>query len=227
MMPRNAPVPESRPGLGTGWGKEVESKTGYTSFVRASSKPHGGTDMIYYNNKEGVEAMVDGGWKRKVDRLQLAAGGLVEWGVKSSAWGSNTYRANNRRYVIGEQGEPYTIVVKNVCEARVEVVLSVDGLDVMDGKPASTRKRGYILDPKETLELKGWRTSQSSVASFKFASVGGSYSNLTKQGTRNVGVIGLGAYFEKGSAPFRWSQPEVDRRHSASPFAQAPVKRAR
>jgi len=218
------PSPQ-RPGLGTGWGNEVSSNIDYTSFTRASSKPRG-VSTIYYNDKEGVAAMIDS-WRYSGSGMQPAADGLVEWGVKGS-WGFlKNYNAGNRRYVVGRKGSNYSLVVKNLCHSRLEVLLSVDGLDVMDGRPASFRKRGYIIQPGKTLTVKGFRTSESAVASFKFSSVSNSYSNARHGTTRNVGVIGLAVFTEKGIDPWKWSRRAVRQRYSASPFAEAPHARAR
>lgn len=223
-MPWNAP-PKERPGLGTGWGQRMKSEMGYTSFVRAASSPYGGPAVIYYNDKEGVNAMT--GWKYSGKGMQTAASGLVEWGVKGTFGNLKNYQSGGRRYVVGREGSRYSVVVKNLAKSRLEVVLSVDGLDVLDGKPASFRKRGYIINPGQTLEVKGWRTSQDAVAAFKFSSVSGSYSNLKGSGTRNVGVIGMAVFAEKGVDPFTWTRSEVDQRKSASPFAEPPLKQGR
>ncbi|NWK57215.1 hypothetical protein HW115_16450 [Verrucomicrobiaceae bacterium N1E253] len=221
-------APRSRPGLGTGWGDELESEIGYTSFNRTSSKP-AGVAAIYYNDKEGVNAMVDS-WKYSGKGMQKAAGGLVEWGVKGS-WGSlknyhTRYSDNPRRYVVGRKNSNYSLVVKNLSHSRLEIVLSVDGLDVMDGKAAAYRKRGYIVQPGKTLVVDGFRTSESAVAAFKFSSVDASYSNQRHGTTRNVGVIGMAVFTEKGIDPWKWSRAAVKQRHGASPFAEAPYSRA-
>lgn len=217
--------PKTRPGLGTGWGSEVSSNIGYTSFRRASSKPES-VATIYYNDKEGVAAMT-GAWRYTGSGMQRAANGLVEWGVKGS-WGTlKNYNAGSRRYVVGRKGATYALVVKNICHSRLEVVLSVDGLDVMDGRAASVSKRGYIIQPGKTLTIKGFRTSESAVATFKFSSVAGSYSNQRHGTTRNVGVIGMAVFTEKGVNPWKWSRSAVQQRHGATPFAEAPNARAR
>jgi hypothetical protein len=39
----------------------------------------------------------------------------------------------DRWFVVGEEGRRYSIVVGNQSDLRLEVVLSVDGLDVIDG----------------------------------------------------------------------------------------------
>lgn len=214
-----APAPESRPGLGTGWGRSVESRMGYTSFNRASNTPYGGVATMNYNDRQGIAAMT--GHKSSVSSMQSGAGGLVEWGVKGSSL--KNYYSGGRRFVEGKEGQRYELVVKNKGRSRVEVVLSVDGLDVMDGKAASTRKRGYIVEAGKTLEMEGWRTSPDAVASFRFSGVGSSYANLKHADTRNVGVIGLAVYTEKGVDPFTWMPREVEQRRGASPFAEAPM----
>ncbi|MBT8044803.1 MAG: hypothetical protein KJO79_07620 [Verrucomicrobiae bacterium] len=218
--------PKSRPGLGTGWGDEVSSNIGYTSFRRSGSKP-AGVSTIYYNDKEGVAAMTGGSWRYTGSGMQRAAGGLVEWGVKSGWSTLKNYNAGRKRYVVGRKGSRYQLVIKNLCHSRLEVVLSVDGLDVMDGRPASFSKRGYIIQPGKTLTVKGFRTSQSAVAAFKFSSVSASYSNLRHGKTRNVGVIGMAVFTEKGIDPWKWSRSAVRQRHAASPFAETPDIRAR
>jgi len=43
--------------------------------------------------------------------------------------------------IIGKKGKTYSLMVKNKSANRVEVVLSVDGLDVIDGKASSVRKK--------------------------------------------------------------------------------------
>jgi hypothetical protein len=113
-------------------------------------------------------------------------------------------------------------VVKNRCKSALEIVASVDGLDVMDGKTAGFAKRGYIVYPGETLEIDGFRKNESKVAAFEFSGVSDSYANLKHGDTRNVGVIGLAVFTQKGVNPWTWTFGDVNRRNSASPFAVAP-----
>lgn len=219
-MPWNAPIPE-RPGLATGWGDERKSEMSYSDFDRASSKP-AGTDAIFYNDSEGIKAMARA--PEKVGAMQTAAGSLVEWGIKGGYGYLPAYKeyGYGRRLVGGSKGGSYSIVVKNRCKSALEIVASVDGLDVMDGKTASFSKRGYIIYPGETLEIDGFRKSQNKVAAFEFSGVSDSYANLRHGDTRNVGVIGIAVFTQKGVDPWRWSSSEVGRRNSASPFAVAP-----
>ena len=210
-----------RPGLATGWGEEKSSNLTYSSFKRASSKP-AGTDAIFYNDADGIKAMA--GNPEKVGAMQRAAGELVEWGIKGGFGFLPAYKENGygRRLVGGKKGSSYSIVVKNRSKSDLEIVASVDGLDVQDGKTASFSKRGYIIEPGKTLEIEGFRTSYSKVAAFKFSSVSNSYANLRHGNTRNVGVIGLAVFTRKGVNPWTWMPGEVDQRNTANPFATAP-----
>lgn len=221
---RAAPKPEAkkaRTGIATGWGREVGSVMTYTDFVRSGSKPSYLT-TIRYNDSDGAKSMgVD--MRTKGKSMQKAAGGLIEWGMTSGWGGLNNYWWRGGRFVIGKKGREYQLKVKNISSARIEVVMSVDGLDVIDGQPASTKKRGYIINPGKTLTVKGFRTSHEAVATFKFSSVSGSYANLRHGNTRNVGVVGLALYTEKGREPW----VETRQRDGARAFADAPNVRAR
>jgi hypothetical protein len=104
--------------------------------------------------------------------------------------------SGGRKYVLGEHGGRYTIRVANPSSRRVEVVVSVDGLDVIDGKAASFGKRGYVINPYGDVRIEGWRTSFSSVAAFRFGRVADSYAARTGS-ARNVGVIGVAVFTER------------------------------
>lgn len=214
-------IAEERPGLATGWGKEKSSQLNEVGFVRASSKP-AGIDSIYYNDKDGIKAMSR--VPSSTNPMQQAAGGLVEWGIKGGIGFLPAYKewGYGRRMVAGEKNGAYAIVVKNRSKSSLEIVSSVDGLDVMDGKTASFGKRGYIVGPGKTLTIDGFRTSMSSVASFKFSGVSNSYANMRHGDTRNVGVIGIAVFTQKGVDPWTWMPGEIQQRGSARAFAEAP-----
>lgn len=209
-----------RPGLATGWGDAKKSSIRFVEFTRSSSEP-AGTDRIYYDDKQGIESMAR--TPRKVKPLQKAAGGLVEWGIKGG-WGyMPTYEDHRlgRRFVAGRKGGHYSIMVKNLSDSPLEVVCSVDGLDVQDGKSAAYAKRGYLIDPDRTLEIEGFRTSRNKVAQFEFSAVDQSYANLKHGNTRNVGVIGLAVFTPKGMRDWA-TAPDGSVRAAASPFAEEP-----
>jgi len=118
--------------------------------------------------------------------------------------------SGGRRYVLGEHGARYTIRVTNPSSRRVEVVVSVDGLDVIDGKAAGFGKRGYVINPYSEVRIDGWRTSYSTVAAFRFGRVADSYAARTGS-ARNVGVIGVAVFAEREPPPV--SRPLIPRHH--------------
>ena len=160
----------------------------------------------------------------RVGGMQSAAGGLVEWGIKGRMGLLSAYKewGSGRSLVAGAADSTYSIQIKNRSRSTLEVVASVDGLDVMDGAAASYGKRGYLIEPGQTLDIDGFRTSHSKVAAFKFSSVANSYANLRHGDTRNVGVIGLAVFTQKGVNPWTWMPDEVNRRITAQPFATPP-----
>ena len=218
--------PSPRPGYATAWGPSLSSRMTYTSFRRSNDTPHGGISSVYYNDKEGVAEMTGRDYYTSTGRKR-AANGLVEWGIRSGFGILRSYHSQGKRYVVGRRNAKYSISLKNNSRSRLEVVVSVDGLDVVDGKPASLRKRGYILAPEQTVEIRGWRFSEKEVASFMFSPVAGSYSHLRHGETRNIGVVGLAVFTEKGIDPWSGRSGDGPRRFSASPFAESPLRRAR
>jgi hypothetical protein len=208
-----------RPGLGTSWGEAVAAPISFAPFARSSAAPWAEL-MLHYNDLAGVGAhaqYLDG----RASALELDAGE----GALSVALVDDAGRAlpgittGGRTLIIGENGERYRIVVRNATAARFEVVASVDGLDVIDGQPADPARRGYLVDPRGTLTIAGFRTSDDAVAAFRFGAVADSYAAQTS-GDRNVGVIGLAIFSERGSDPSTWSRAEIDRRDRADPFPQ-------
>ena len=101
----------------------------YTDFQRAGAKPKY-VSTIRYNDSGGAKEM---GVNRKMSGtgMQKAAGGLVEWGM-SGGWGMlDNYWWRGERFVIGKKGREYQLKIKNISHVRLEVVMSVDGLDVI------------------------------------------------------------------------------------------------
>lgn len=217
-----APMPRERRGLGTEWGETRVSTVSDTSFQRRDGNRPAGTARLFYNDESGLERMMRyEGRKRRVYGMRDGAGGLISWGIDGEAGGLlPAYEAGDQLFVEGEKGSRYCIVAKNTSGRRIEVVFSVDGLDVLDGRPASYGKRGYVLGPKQKIEVDGFRKSMSEVAAFRFSSVQNSYAELRHGDTRNVGVIGV-AVFQEGT---QYVQPNPfyptarDHRMVADPF---------
>ncbi len=121
----------------------------------------------------------------------------------------DTFYQRGRYYVHGANGQRYTVRVTNPTSQRIEAVVSVDGLDVIDGEAGDLRKRGYVVPPGGTVLIEGWRTSLSDVASFRFSSVKSSYAGK-KGKARNVGVIAVAIFAEQAPPAIIVDEPPDD-----------------
>ena len=207
------PVPD-RPGLGTSWGEAVSAPISFAPFVRSAGSPWAEV-LLHYNDAQGAQAHAQYlGTSPQPLEVYAGDGSLSVALVDEAGRTLPGYAAGGRSLVIGEDGGRYRIVVRNGTTARFEVVASVDGLDVVDGKPADPNRRGYIVDPHGVLVIDGFRTSDDAVAAFRFGKVAESYAAQTS-GDRNVGVVGLAIFSERGAV---WTRAELGRRDSADPF---------
>lgn len=212
-LPRPDVAPE-RPGLGTSWGEEVDAPISFTPFTRAAGGAFAEL-ALHYNDAQGVteHARYLGAALAPVE-LYTEDNALAVSLVDDSGRMLPGFTASGRTLVMGEDGGRYKIEVRNSTSARFEVVASVDGLDVIDGKPADPNRRGYLVNPHDTLVIDGFRTSDDAVAAFRFGAVKDSYAAQTA-GDRNVGVVGIAIFAERGAV---WTRGELNLRDTADPF---------
>jgi hypothetical protein len=135
--------------------------------------------------------------------------------VDEGAQALPSYDQGGRRYVLGQMGQRYQVHVVNPTGTRVEAVVSVDGLDAVDGHPGNVNKRGYIVPAYGEVTIDGFRTSLDMVAAFRFASVRDSYAARTRH-ARNVGVVGV-AFFRERPPPVARFEPRPLHTPPASP----------
>lgn len=119
-----------------------------------------------------------------------------------------TFFHSGKKFVMGTMGQRYRIRISNPTSQRVEAVVSVDGLDAIDGLTATTSKRGYIVPAFGTVTIDGFRTSMSSVAAFRFSPVSESFAGRVGQ-DRNVGVVGVAIFREKVEEPIEIARPRA------------------
>ncbi len=139
------------------------------------------------------------------------------------------YWHKGQRHVAGEPGHEYEIRIRNQSGGRLLAVTSVDGVNVLDGRTASTQQGGYVLDPRGRVGIEGWRKSLSEVAAFYFTSLPDSYAARTHR-PDNVGVIGVALYREKlrpqPMPATSWPDAQGGARNEAQDSAAAPASRS-
>ena len=113
------------------------------------------------------------------------------------------YAHRGRLHVPGDPGRPYTVELVNRTNERVLVVLAIDGVNVVTGETASPAQSGYVLNPWQRTEIRGWRKSHAESAEFHFTSLPDSYAARTGR-PFDVGVVGVAVFRE---APRRFAPP--------------------
>lgn len=221
--PLKSSPPKDRPGLSTDWGHTIDDKVGTTIFEREPGKPLA-IAKIFYNDQAGATAMAGQNYSYSTS-FRDYVGGIFRTGLRNHRGAALTaYQAGDNLICIGESGQRYTIEVENLSNHRLEFVVTVDGLDVLTGNAGSFGSRGYVLDPGERREIKGWRTSVNEVAGFKFGAVPDGYASQKTGDTRNVGVIGAAVFAERGTTPKPFAGTDSYRRLRADPFVVKPAE---
>src|SRR5690349_10985215 len=105
-----------------------------------------------------------------------------------------------RAYVVGKPGNEYEIRVANRAGEDLLAVMSVDGVNVLNGETATPDGGGYVFSSWEQNTIRGWRKSMKDIAAFYFTSLGDSYAARTGR-PDNVGVIGVALFQRKRVEP--------------------------
>lgn len=116
----------------------------------------------------------------------------------------NTYTANSKKhdvkraYLEAVKGERYGLRIRNISNRRIGIVIAVDGRNILTGKKSwlGKNEKMYVLDPHETGNYKGWRTSKNQVNRFYFTSAGDSYADAWNDRSA-MGVIAVAVFNEK------------------------------
>jgi hypothetical protein len=134
---------------------------------------------------------------------------------------------HGRDYLAGEPGHRFSVSLRNLTGERVLAVLSVDGVNAISGQTAGTSQAGYVLEPWQQVEVRGWRKSYADIAEFYFTDLPDSYAARTGR-PDNVGVIGVAAFRERrvDPPPYR-AYEDYSQAPSPSVGAQAKAQRER
>ena len=216
-----------RPGLGTQWGEARVSRVHDVSFARADDDHPFAVAALNYNDRDGVEALASRQAVRSGTWREIpTGGGAITVSIRGEGGELlSAVKVADRTFVVGQEGQRYSIVLVNHTNHRFEAVATVDGLDVVNGQTGDLHNRGYVMMPFGTVEVDGFRQSHDAVAAFRFSRVADSYAAQTS-GDRNVGVIGVAFFAERGDSFVPWQGPvggdDTHLRDTASPFPNDP-----
>ena len=143
------------------------------------------------------------------------------------------YSHRGKTYIEGRKGSEYELYFRNHTAKRVLVIFSVDGLSVMDGKVASDKSNGYVVDAYRSLTVPGWKVDSNTVAKFQFRPQGDKDNTTYVEALKtegfdvdesNQGVIGCIVIKEKEYIPhfahqqYYYSQPQPTY-YAGSPYS--------
>jgi hypothetical protein len=147
----------------------------------------------------------------------LAVGSLAQVEIvdreSGAALSAHYYRGEY--WVAGRPGTRYAIRIRSRADGRILAVTSVDGVNVLSGESASFEQQGYVFDPSQEYEIRGWRKSWAEVAAFTFTDAARSYAELTGR-PANVGVIGVALFRERVPPP-----PMTSSAPAPAPYSEA------
>lgn len=185
--------------LGTRWGEDVTSPVVGVEAERLYRTPDK-VAAVYYSAervKSGASSLPLSAVEM---RIQNARGKDMKIGRDSKG----------NAVLAGIEGERYQLYFFNSSfSTTYEIVATVDGLDVLSGQAGSLQNRGYLIRPRSSLTIEGFRKSDSAVAAFRFAKPDASYAAHSLAGDENnVGVIGA-AVFSIAPAALPDCQPQA------------------
>lgn len=123
--------------------------------------------------------------------------------VKSRAIKEHVSPLDLQTYIEGREGSEFELEIRNDNAFDVEVIMSIDGLSITDGKPAGANSRGYIIGANKTSVIPGWKVDGQTAAKFTFSGAkGSSYVEQIGGDSLNKGVIGIKVY-EPLHKPYR------------------------
>lgn len=184
----DAGAKEANDRLGTQWGENVSSSVMNVNAQRMTAQP---TAMasIYYSEKTPKDY-----WQR-TDMVSLQK---VNMDIEKENGGrfKMAYTAANTYQLKAKEGQRYKLYFYNSDPKQpYEIVATVDGIDVLSGQKGSVQNSGYIIYPKQSLTIDGFRKSSSDVAAFRFSKSQDSYAAHSVAGdVNNTGVIGVAVY---------------------------------
>ncbi|WP_193014447.1 MULTISPECIES: hypothetical protein [Gammaproteobacteria] len=175
--------------LSTKWGESLSSVTQHVDAYRLSDTPSQ-TTSIYYQSGKPADSYSK---NTRINESPVQISILTEDKKTMPLYSAQ----NNQHLLYGKENDRYIIFLHNTSPRKIyEVIITVDGLDVISGTAGSYQNRGYLLRPSDTLFVEGFRKNDQQVAAFRFSSPDEGYVNYNTQGDKkNQGVIGV-ALFE-------------------------------
>lgn len=123
----------------------------------------------------------------------------------------STYYFEGKTYVEGKKDSSFKIKLTNNHYRQIEAVLSIDGLSVINGKPADSNSVGYIIESGRSVVIDGWREDNNKVREFVFKDKENSYAGKSGEDTACCGIIELLVYEKKVETTITYTNWNLNR----------------
>jgi hypothetical protein len=103
--------------------------------------------------------------------------------------------------------EPFSILFRNNTYNKVEIIISLDGTDILTGKPADTNinNQRWLVNPYSELKVSAWCESNHGGARFIFTNANNSVALNTHGDMSNRGIIAAAVFVEGHVEPVKIS----------------------
>lgn len=178
--------------LGTAWGDDVRSAVKSVDATRKYASPDE-VVMVSYS----AQAPASG------QKSYALTKGDIEFAVRDANFRSlpittvfNRRSGEYEWHIAGQADQQYQLYFRNHSVNRdYEIVVTVDGLDVLNGQPGKLENNGYLLYAGKSMSIKGFRKNSQTEAAFTFSKPNASYAANSAFGdANNVGVIGFAVF---------------------------------
>jgi hypothetical protein len=101
-------------------------------------------------------------------------------------------------WIEAREGNKFEIRIRNNSYNRILAVVSVDGLNAINGRHEDPDKSpGYVLPSHDNIKIPGWKIDKEKVREFYFTNKENSYSRKLGAIEENIGVIAAAIFKEK------------------------------
>ncbi len=112
------------------------------------------------------------------------------------------FENDGEKRIGAEPGEAFLIKVESLDDRRREIIVSVDGTNVLTGQPATPDdQKRFILEPHRPMILRAWPESDHAGREFVFTEMAASVAHNAHGETSQVGTISVLSFVETYVAP--------------------------
>ena len=123
------------------------------------------------------------------------------------------------------ENEPFEIRFVNNSWEKIQVKLSIDGVDILTGEKASAQPSGkmWAVDPYKTLTVKAWAETNHGGSGFIFTNPENGVSSHIHQDSSNNGIIAAAVFKEGYVQPINWNLPIIKEYYYPFPYNWFPL----